>query len=362
MKWRAWLITATSCLTVTALLVGIKTSQIAQAVAFMESFPPPVETITIAQAQSDSWAPTRLLSGTVRSPEHLVIATEIPGRVVELPFASGDTVPKGAAILVLFNDDLEAQRTALEADLNLVNTQLERNQTLEADALVSRDQLDTLTAQILSLTAQIAVLEARLSRTTVRAPFTGTLGIYPQRVGDLMHLSEVLTTLTGLNTERWVDFKVPQGLAELTVGDTVTIRAISGEAVGPATIIAVSDAFAEGTRTYDVRAALSAPGLRHGALVQVAVSTGPSEALLSVPTRSIRWDPEGAHAFVVEPSEAGAYLPHRASLRRVEVRGERDSRFFIRGALDPDDNIADKGAFKLTDQVLLRIQSGVSSE
>jgi len=106
--------------------------------AFMESFPPPVETITVAQAQSDSWAPTRLLSGTVRSPEHLVIATEIPGRVVELPFASGDTVPKGAAILVLFNDDLEAQRTALQADLNLVNTQLERNQTLEADALVSR--------------------------------------------------------------------------------------------------------------------------------------------------------------------------------------------------------------------------------
>ena len=133
MNWRAWLITATTCLTVTALLVGIKTSQIAQAMAFMESFPPPVETITIAQAQSDSWAPTRLLSGTVRSPEHLVIATEIPGRVVELPFASGDTVPKGAAILVLFNDDLEAQRTALQADLNLVNTQLERNQTLEAE-------------------------------------------------------------------------------------------------------------------------------------------------------------------------------------------------------------------------------------
>ena len=243
-----------------------------------------------------------------------------------------------------------------------MNTQLERNQTLEADALVSRDQLDTLTAQTLSLTAQIAVVEARLSRTTVRAPFTGTLGIYPQRVGDLMRLSEVLTTLTGLNRERWVDFKVPQGLAELTVGDTVTIRTISGDAVGPATIIAVSDAFAEGTRTYDVRAALSAPGLRHGALVQVAVSTGPSEALLSVPARSIRWDPEGAHAFVVEPSEAGAYLPHRASLRRVEVRGERDSRFFIRGALDQDDNIADKGAFKLTDQVLLRIQTGASSE
>ena len=358
MKWRAWLITALSCLTVTAVLAGVKYSQIAQAMAFMESFPPSSETITVAQVRSDSWAPMRLLSGTVRSPEHLVIATEIPGRVVELPFASGDTVPKGAAIVMLFNDDLEAQRTALQADLNLVNTQLKRNQTLEADALVSRDRLDTLTAQTLSLTAQIAVLNARLSRTTVRAPFTGTLGIYPQRVGDLMHLSEVLTTLTGVNAERWIDFKVPQGLTELNVGDTVSIRDIAGNAVGPATIIAVSDAFAEGTRTYDVRAALQAAGLRHGALVQVAVSTGPRENVLSVPARSVRWDPEGAHAFVVEPAEPGAHLAHKASLRRVEVRGERDGRFFILGALSTDDRVADKGAFKLNDQILLRVQAG----
>ena len=233
MKWRAWLITALSCLTVTAVLAGVRPRRLLRPWRSWKVFRHRVRPLPIAQARSDSWAPTRLLSGTVRSPEHLVIATEIPGRVVELPFASGDTVPKGAAILVLFNDDLEAQRTALQADLNLVNTQLERNQTLEADALVSRDQLDTLTAQTLSLTAQIAVLEARLSRTTVRAPFTGTLGIYPQRVGDLMHLSEVLTTLTGLNAERWVDFKVPQGLAELSVGDTVTIRDITGNASRP---------------------------------------------------------------------------------------------------------------------------------
>ncbi len=273
----------------------------------MESFPPPSRDhyrsrrcgLTVGRPHDYSAEPCGRPSTWSLRPRY-------PAGSSNCPLHSGDTVPKGAAILVLFNDDLEAQRTALQADLNLVNTQLERNQTLEADALVSRDQLDTLTAQTLSLTAQIAVLNARLSRMTVRAPFTGTLGIYPQRVGDLMHLSEVLTTLTGLNAERWVDFKVPQGLAELSVGDTVTIRDITGNAIGPAKVIAVSDAFAEGTRTYDVRAALQAAGLRHGALVQVAVSTGPREDVLSVPARSVRWDPEGPHAFVVEPSDAGS--------------------------------------------------------
>lgn len=192
---------------------------------------------------------------------------------------------------------------------------------------------------------------------TVRAPFTGSLGIYPQRLGDLMRFGEVLTTLTGLSPLRWIDFKVPQGLAELRVGDDVQIRNIAGIVVGTASVIAVSDAFSEGTRTYDVRAQIEAAALKHGALVQVAIATGPSENLMSVPARSVRWDPEGAHTFVVEESNTGDPLPYRAGLRRVEVRGEKNNRFFIRGDLQAGDQIADQGAFKLTDGVLVSIQS-----
>ena len=362
MKLRSWLITGAACLLVTAALAGVKVLQISEAMALMESFPPPSEAVTVAKAQADTWEPSRLLSGTVRSPEHLLISAEMAGRVVELPFQSGEVVPEGAAVLVLFDDDIEAQRTALQADLNLVDTQLVRNRTLEADSLISQDQLDTLKARSLSLKAQIAVLEARLSRMTVRAPFEGTLGIYPQRLGDLMRFGEVLTTLTGLDPSRWVDFKVPQGLAEIRVGDTVQIRDISGVEVGAAQVIAVSDAFAEGTRTYDVRAQLSAPDLRHGALVQVAIRTGPTEYLMSVPARSVRWDPQGPHTFVIVEAEAEAYLPHRASLRRVEVRGETADRLYIRGELNPGDRIADQGAFKLQDEALVQIQPGASEE
>jgi len=357
MRKHPWILTIIVCLSVTAALSGIKFLQISKAMAFMESFPPPSESITVATVRADIWQPTRLLSGTVRSPEHLVISAEMAGRVVELPYQSGDVVPEGEAILVLFDDDLEAQRTALEADLSLVDMQLQRNRTLEADALVSQDQLDTLKARSLSLKAQIAVLEARLSRMTVRAPFTGALGIYPQRLGDLMRFGEVLTTLTGLTPLRWIDFKVPQGLAVLQVGNNVQIRDITGVVVGTATVIAVSDAFSEGTRTYDVRAQIEAPALKHGALVQVAVATGPSENLMSVPARSVRWDPEGAHAFVIVESETGDHLPHRAALKRVEVRGEKNGRFFIRGDIQVDDPIADQGAFKLKDDMLVSIQT-----
>ena len=86
----------------------------------MESFPPPAEAITVAEAQADTWVPTRLLSGTVRSPDHLVISAETAGRIVELPFLSGEVVPEGAAILVLFDDDLEAQREAMPTKTEMI--------------------------------------------------------------------------------------------------------------------------------------------------------------------------------------------------------------------------------------------------
>ena len=357
MSAKAWIATVSVCGFVTAALAGIKFVQISKAMALMESFPPAYETVTVSSAEADEWQPTRLLSGTVQSPEYLVISAETPGRIVELPYQSGETVPAGAEVLVLFDDDVEAQRDALQADLSLVETQLSRNLTLEADSLVSQDQLDILKARKLSLSAQIAVLEARLSRMTVRAPFAGTMGIYTQRVGDLMRFGEELTTFTGLTPSRWIDFKIPQGLAAIVVGDTVEIRDVNGFVAGPAKVIAVSTAYAQGTRTYDVRAELEAPALKHGSLVQVAVHTGPLENLMSVPKRSVRWDAQGPHVFVVEEAEADAFLPHRASIRRVDVRGESRDKLFVIGEMIPGERVANKGAFKLEDNLFVSIQT-----
>jgi membrane fusion protein (multidrug efflux system) len=172
-----------------------------------------------------------------------------------------------------------------------------------------------------------------------------------------MRFGEVLTTLTGLEPTRWVDFKVPQGLASVVVGDTVEIRDVNQIFVGSAQVIAVSAAFAQGTRTYDVRAELEAPALKHGSLVQVAVDTGPMENLMSVPKRSVRWDAQGPHVFVVEEAEADAFLPHRASNRRVDVRGESRDKLFVSGEMMPGELVANKGAFKLEDNLFVSIQA-----
>ena len=52
-----------------------------------------------------------------------------------------------------------------------------------------------------------------------------------------------------------------------------------------------------------------------------------------------------------------AFLPHRASIRRVDVRGESRDKLFVSGEMMPGERVANKGAFKLEDNLFVSIQA-----
>ncbi len=354
MRIFSWLVTVVVCLAVTGGLAGFKYLQIAEAQAMAASFPPPFSVVTTATAEQDEWTAIRRLTGTVRTPQFVELAAEATGRVVELPVAAGAVVAEGDVILRLFDDDLQAQRDAFEADLNLVDLQLKRTRELMKDAMASQDQLDTLEARYQSLVAQIAAADAQLSRLTLRAPFTGRLGIYTQSVGDLMQSGDRLTTLSGMGPLRWIDFKIPQGVARVAPGDAVRLLSLDREFIGEARINAVADALASGLRAFDVRAEIENPQLRHGELVLVEVRTRRPEIVFTLPAPAVRWDIQGPHVYVLNDAEPGAYVPLRAEQRRIEVVGEAAGTIMARGDLVIGETIAVQGAFKLSDGSLAK--------
>lgn len=352
-----WLITGFGCIGVTAALAGIKYTQIQSAMAMAASFPPPSQVVASTLVEAKEWTPIRRLTGSVRAPQFVTIAAEASGRIVALPHTAGDEVSADDVLLQLFDADLKAQRDAISADLQLADTQLQRLRTLKRDALASQDQLDTLLARIQSLRAQVNALDAQISRLTVRAPFSGHLGIYAQSVGDIMQTGEVLTTLTGSTPQRWVDFKVPQGLAEVAIGDQVRLVGLDGRLLGTARVIAVSNAYNRGLRAYDVRAVTEQPELRHGELLQVEIQTGQRTTAMVVPNHAVRWDVEGPHVFVLLPAPEGTHTPLIAERRSVALLDERDGVALLSGDIAPGDTIATAGAFKLADASAVRVNN-----
>ncbi len=354
-----WLLTALVCLGVTSGLAAIKYQQITDAMAMAESFPPPYSAITAGKLSQAVWTPVRKLTGTVRAPQFIEVAAEATGRVVELPVAPGAVVEKGDVIFRLFDEDLKAQAEALTADLELITLQIERVKRLKSQSLASQDQLDTLLSRNKAVRAQLAANAAQLSRLTVRAPFSGRLGIYGVNVGDLMRAGEVITTLTDTSIERWVDFKVPQGVARVAIGDVVRLLSLDNELIGEASIIAVADAFGSGLRAFDVRASISDGRLRHGELVLVEVRTRQPKLAFKIPSHAVRWDIEGPHVFVLNDAGEDAFVPYRAQLERVSLMAEDDGFAFVEaatpGSLRPGTMVAIEGAFKLSDGSLAKV-------
>ena len=355
MRIISWLITLLVCLAVTGGLAGLKYRQVTDAMAMAASFPPPYSVVTSASAQQQEWTAVRRLTGTVRTPEFVELTAEATGRIITLGASAGAIVEKDDVIVQLFDEDLRAQQEALIADLNLVKLQLKRTQQLRSEGMASQDQLDTLEARDLSLKAQIAATQAQISRLALRAPFAGRLGIYTQSLGDLMQAGDRLTTLSGMGETRWIDFKIPQGVARVAVGDTVRLLSLDREILGEAKVTAVADALGTGLRAFDVRAEVADARLRHGELILIEVRTRQPEIVFTLPVPAVRWDTEGPHVFVLQNGEPDAYVPLEAQLRRITVIGEQRGVIMAQGDLLVGEQIAVNGAFKLSDGGLVKL-------
>ena len=355
MRIISWLITLLVCLAVTGGLAGLKYRQVTDDMAMAASFPPPYSVVTSASAQQQEWTAVRRLTGTVRTPEFVELTAEATGRIITLGASAGAIVEKDDVIVQLFDEDLRAQQEALSADLNLVKLQLKRTQQLRSEGMASQDQLDTLEARDLSLKAQIAATQAQISRLALRAPFAGRLGIYTQSLGDLMQAGDRLTTLSGMGETRWIDFKIPQGVARVAVGDTVRLLSLDREILGEAKVTAVADALGTGLRAFDVRAEVADARLRHGELILIEVRTRQPEIVLTLQVPAVRWDTEGPHVFVLQNGKPDAYVPLEAQLRRITVIGEQRGVIMAQGDLLVGEQIAVKGAFKLSDGGLVKL-------
>lgn len=353
-----WLITIVSCFLVTGALAAVKYQQITAAIAFGASFPEPYEVVSAQQVSTTSHTAIRRLGGTVRRPEFVEISPEVGGRIVALPHQSGAIVKKGQPLLELFSADLTAQQEALKAERDLTITQLGRSQKLRAQSLIAQDDIDVQQARLNALNAQIRAIDAQLTRLTLTAPFDGRMGIYTHVVGDMIDSGEVIADFTGLGSERWIDFKVPQGLARLSVGDRVSIFDLDNNLLGTATIIVVSDTIDANTRTFDVRAVTQSDGLKHGELLQVEVASGASSVVYQLPPASIRWDTEGTYIFELADAEAGAQQPFRAVPTRVTLVDESADVALFTADLDETALFATTGSFKLSDGVLARLYTG----
>ena len=341
----------------------VKFRQIQTAVAQGASFQPPPEAVTTVVAQQENWPSTLGIIGTVAAIQGVTVSADLPGTVDRIHFDSGAWVHEGDVLVELDTRQERAQLAAVEAQRDLARINFSRMQELVKEGVIARTEYDNAITQQKATEAQVGEIRATIARKTIRAPFSGILGIRQISRGQYLAAGQAIVPLQALNPI-YVDFGVPQQeTAQVKVGRK--LRITSDDLPGlefAGRVTALDSVVNEATRNIQVQATLPNPQgkLRPGMFVQVAVTLGASRQVVPLPASAINYAPYGDSVFVVTDLKDPKGRSYRGVRQQfVKVEGSRGDQVAVISGVNPGDQIVSSGVFKLRNGAAVQINNKV---
>lgn len=291
-----------------AVLGAIKALQIRAMIDQGKKFAPPPETVTSEVVKVNLWVTTLTAVGTLNAVQGVTMGAELAGKVVRIDFEAGQSVKKGDVLLRQDTSSEEAQLPGAVAAADLSRINLERAEQLYAKGLIARVDLDTATANAAQTSARVEDIRATIAKKTIRAPFSGRLGIRQVNLGQILREGDPIVTLQALDPI-FVDFTLPQQQLPLInpgLPARVTTDAVPGATID-GWITAINPKVDSETRNVNVEATVAnrSGDLRPGMFVNVTVELPGRQKVLAVPATAVLYAPFGDSVFVIEDSEEG---------------------------------------------------------
>ena len=227
--------------------------------------------------------------GTLLASETTEIHPEVSGRLTMLNVREGAYVGKGSVIAKLYDADLQAQLRKLQAQLNIANQTASRLSQLLKIQGISRQDYDMAVLNSNNIRADIDIIRTNISRTVVRAPFSGKLGLKEISVGAYVTPQTIITVIRKTSDLR-LDFTIPEKyINEAKPGRTVFFTVAGSDLRHAARIMATESGISETSRSLNIRSTVigSDPSLVPGAFANVTVDFAPDNTALMVPTQAI---------------------------------------------------------------------------
>jgi len=327
---------------------------------------PPPESVTTIVAKQEKWPTSLNLIGTMAAVQGVTVSADLPGTVARIAFDSGKSVNAGDVLVELDTRQEQAQLDAAEAQRDLARINYERAQELSKEGVIARVEYDNARAQRLATEAQVGEIRATIARKTIRAPFSGILGIRQINLGQYLAAGEAIVPLQSLNPI-FVNFGVPQQDAgKARVGSTVQVVSddISG-AEFAGRITAIDSLVNEATRNVQVQATLANPGgkLRPGMFVQVQVVTGAERPVIALPASAINYAPYGDSVYIVSDlTDPNGKIYRGVRQQFVKIEGSRGDQVAVVSGVNPGDEVVSSGVFKLRNGAAVQINNQVQPE
>lgn len=269
-----------------------------------EKAPVPVSIAAIAAAPISSYISS---TANLVAENEVKVVAEADGRVERLLVEEGDFVPQGATLATLARGD--AQMLLQKARVRASNARIafNRSKDLTAKGLMSQGDYEKIVMEKGVADAELAEAQWRLSKTTIRAPFSGRVTERMINAGQHVRPGDSLFTLTDFDPLIARIFLPERDVIALRAGQHVrlTLRAAS-EVAFNGRIRQVSPVVdtATGTVKVTVEAVQPPPAVRPGAFVTVDIVRETKPNAIRVPREAVIRELREAHVFVVEGDKA----------------------------------------------------------
>lgn len=310
---------------------------------------PPISVNAII-AKSEDFSNALTLSGSIEANEQIEVRSEVSGIVEKIAFNEGSFVSKGQLLFKVNDVELRAQLAQANTRQNLASENERRAKLLLQKEAISQEEYDIASADFRTAQAQTQLIRAQIAKTSVRAPFSGKIGLRSISPGTYITPTTMVAKLVSTNPLK-ISFSIPEKYAaDIKVNSQINFTVNGLEEKYSAKIYAIEPEIETTTRTLKIRAVAQNNNgkLLPGTFANVELPLTTIKDAIVVPTEAIIPVQGGKKVFIANNGKAKEVM--------VETLTRTEKDVVITSGLTVGDTILTTGVMSLKNEADIKVK------
>jgi membrane fusion protein, multidrug efflux system len=290
------------------------------------------------------------ISGSIEANENVEIRSEVSGIVDIIYFIEGTYVSKGQVLLKVNDIELRAQLSQAVTKQNLASENERRANLLLKKEAISQEEYDIASAEYRSLKAQTQLIKAQIAKTTIKAPFSGKIGLRNISPGTFVSPSILITKLVSADQLK-ISFSIPEKYATEVKNNTpIQFTIPNNSEKYTAKIYAIEPEIETATRTLKIRAIAKNPNgkLLAGTFATIELPLKNIKGAFQIPSEAVVPVQDGKVVFIANNGKAKEI--------KIETIARTDKNVIVIQGIKSGDTILTSGVMALKDEADIKVK------
>jgi len=306
-------------------------------------------TVTGIIVQTSTFDNNLSLSGSIEANEQVEIHSEVSGIVEGIYFTEGTYVNKGQVLFKVNDIELRAQLKQAQTREGLASENERRAKLLLQKEAISQEEFDVANADYASMKAQTQLIKAQIAKTSVKAPFSGKIGLRSISPGTYITPTVLVAKLVNTGKLK-ITFSIPEKYASQVKSGSVIDFTVSGsDKIYTAKIYAIEPEVEVATRTLKIRSiADNIDGkLFPGTFADVKLPLSIIKDAIVVPSEAIVPIQDGKKVYIANMGKAKEVM--------VDATTRTDASILILSGLKAGDTLITSGVMSLKNEAPIKV-------